>query len=263
MANIAAAAGMSRAASAASKPSSQAVATSLGSSAVVAGPSMVWVMVSPSDVTHDTPARRIGGRVAGGCNGRRRDGRGRSTLAAPATGSSPDDPTRPPGPRSAPRGDGCVPAASPRVPSPRWRRSPRVEVESRRTSSALAPLLPSITASLEPVVDDGLLLVVTDTDGRVLWQRGAPAYAASPTGSASCRARRGPRPTSAPTPSAPASWSASRSTSAVPSTTSSRTRGGAARPRPSWTRGPVRRSARSTSAVRHSPYSARCWPSSG
>ena len=47
-----------------------------------------------------------------------------------------------------------------------------VEVESRRAASELAPLLPSITASLEPVIDDGLLLVVTDTDGRVLWQRG-------------------------------------------------------------------------------------------
>lgn len=47
-----------------------------------------------------------------------------------------------------------------------------VEVETRRTSSALAPLVPSITASLEPVIDDGLLLVLTDDDGRVLWQRG-------------------------------------------------------------------------------------------
>lgn len=46
------------------------------------------------------------------------------------------------------------------------------EVESRRSSSALGPLLRSITASLSPVVDDGLLVVVTDTDGRVLWRRG-------------------------------------------------------------------------------------------
>ncbi|KRF34354.1 GAF domain-containing protein [Nocardioides sp. Soil805] len=46
------------------------------------------------------------------------------------------------------------------------------EVESRRASSALGPLLPSITSSLSPVVDDGLLVVVTDTDGRVLWRRG-------------------------------------------------------------------------------------------
>jgi hypothetical protein len=46
------------------------------------------------------------------------------------------------------------------------------EVEARRVASALSPLLPSITASLSPVVDDGLLVVVTDTDGRVLWRRG-------------------------------------------------------------------------------------------
>lgn len=46
------------------------------------------------------------------------------------------------------------------------------EVESRRAASALAPLLPSITSSLSPVVDDGLLVVITDTDGRVLWRRG-------------------------------------------------------------------------------------------
>ncbi len=46
------------------------------------------------------------------------------------------------------------------------------EVESRRAGSALAPQLPSITTSLSPVVDDGLLVVVTDVDGRVLWRRG-------------------------------------------------------------------------------------------
>ena len=47
-----------------------------------------------------------------------------------------------------------------------------VEVEARRASSALSPLLGSIVASLEPVAADGLLVVVTDTDGRVLWRRG-------------------------------------------------------------------------------------------
>ena len=67
------------------------------------------------------------------------------------------------------RAGGLAPGAEPEVAP-----LTEVEVESRRTSSALAPLLPSITASLEPVVDDGLLLVLTDNDGRVLWQRGRP-----------------------------------------------------------------------------------------
>ena len=65
------------------------------------------------------------------------------------------------------RAGGLAPGAEPEVAP-----LSEVEVEARRTSSTLAPLLPSITASLEPVVDDGLLLVVTDTDGRVLWRRG-------------------------------------------------------------------------------------------
>jgi hypothetical protein len=65
------------------------------------------------------------------------------------------------------RAGGLAPGAEPEVAP-----LTEVEVESRRRSSALAPLLPSITASLEPVVDDGLLLVLTDNDGRVLWQRG-------------------------------------------------------------------------------------------
>ncbi|KRE99626.1 hypothetical protein ASG88_13480 [Nocardioides sp. Soil777] len=65
------------------------------------------------------------------------------------------------------RAGGLAPGAEPAV-------APLTEgeVESRRASSALSPLLPSITASLSPVVDDGLLVVVTDTDGRVLWRRG-------------------------------------------------------------------------------------------
>ncbi len=65
------------------------------------------------------------------------------------------------------RAGGLAPGAEPEVAP-----LSEVEVESRRTKSTLAPLLPSITASLDPVVDDGLLLVVTDTDGRVLWRRG-------------------------------------------------------------------------------------------
>ena len=46
------------------------------------------------------------------------------------------------------------------------------EVESRRSSSALVPLLSSMTGSLAPAMEDGLLVVVTDTDGRVLWRQG-------------------------------------------------------------------------------------------
>jgi hypothetical protein len=65
------------------------------------------------------------------------------------------------------RAGGLAPGAEPAVPP-----LSEGEVESRRASSALAPLLPSITTSLSPVVDDGLLVVVTDTDGRVLWRRG-------------------------------------------------------------------------------------------
>lgn len=65
------------------------------------------------------------------------------------------------------RAGGLAPGAEPEVAP-----LSEAEVESRRTTSTLAPLLPSITASLDPVVDDGLLLVVTDTDGRVLWRRG-------------------------------------------------------------------------------------------
>ncbi len=65
------------------------------------------------------------------------------------------------------RAGGLAPGAEPEVAP-----LSEVEIESRRTSSALAPLIASVTSSLEPVVDDGLLLVVTDTDGRVLWRRG-------------------------------------------------------------------------------------------
>jgi hypothetical protein len=65
------------------------------------------------------------------------------------------------------RAGGLAPGAEPAVPP-----LSEVDVESRRASSALAPLLPSITSSLSPVVDDGLLVVVTDTDGRVLWRHG-------------------------------------------------------------------------------------------
>jgi hypothetical protein len=50
-----------------------------------------------------------------------------------------------------------------------------VELERRRASSALAPLLPRLRASLQPAVDaEGLLMVVTDAEGRVLWRSGQP-----------------------------------------------------------------------------------------
>jgi hypothetical protein len=65
------------------------------------------------------------------------------------------------------RAGGLAPGAEPEVAP-----LSEAEVVSRRSTSTLAPLLPSITASLEPVVDDGLLMVVTDSDGRVLWRRG-------------------------------------------------------------------------------------------
>lgn len=65
------------------------------------------------------------------------------------------------------RAGGLAPGAEPAV-------APLVEqeIESRRTTSALAPLLPRLRASLEPVVDDGQLVVVSDIDGRVLWRHG-------------------------------------------------------------------------------------------
>lgn len=65
------------------------------------------------------------------------------------------------------RAGGLAPGAEPAVAP-----LSEVEVESRRTASALAPMMPSIISSLEPVIDDGLLLVLTDRDARVLWQRG-------------------------------------------------------------------------------------------
>ena len=131
-------------------------------------------MVSPSDVTHDTPGRRIGGRVARGCNRSEATwATSRTSHGAPASGCCPAAPptevVRPEISASwrRVRAGGLAPGAEPAV-------APLTEgeVESRRASSALAPLLPSITASLTPVVDDGLLVVVTDTDGRVLWRRG-------------------------------------------------------------------------------------------
>jgi hypothetical protein len=49
------------------------------------------------------------------------------------------------------------------------------EVERRRTSSGIAPLLPQLTASLASVTDAGHLVVVADAEGRVLWRFGSPA----------------------------------------------------------------------------------------
>ncbi len=47
-----------------------------------------------------------------------------------------------------------------------------VELEGRRATSPLAALLPHLRSALMPVVDAGLLVVVTDAEGRVLWRTG-------------------------------------------------------------------------------------------
>ncbi|MCY7396079.1 MAG: GAF domain-containing protein [Nocardioides sp.] len=48
------------------------------------------------------------------------------------------------------------------------------QIEYRRTTSALAPLLPLLHSCLQPVVDDGALVVLSDPEGRVLWRHGLP-----------------------------------------------------------------------------------------
>ncbi len=48
------------------------------------------------------------------------------------------------------------------------------DLERRRAASRLGPLMPYLREALRPVVDDGLLMVVTDRDGRVLWREGLP-----------------------------------------------------------------------------------------
>lgn len=67
------------------------------------------------------------------------------------------------------RASGLAPGAEPSVAP-----LSEAEVEARRAASTLAPMLASVTGSLAPVLDDGLLTVVTDTDGRVLWRQGRP-----------------------------------------------------------------------------------------
>jgi hypothetical protein len=47
------------------------------------------------------------------------------------------------------------------------------ELERRRTTSGLGALLPQLNASLQSVVDAGQLVVVTDSEGRVLWRLGS------------------------------------------------------------------------------------------
>lgn len=46
------------------------------------------------------------------------------------------------------------------------------DLERRRTTSGLAGRMPALAASLSSAVDAGQLVVVTDTEGRVLWQVG-------------------------------------------------------------------------------------------
>ncbi|HSF26040.1 MAG TPA: GAF domain-containing protein, partial [Actinomycetes bacterium] len=48
------------------------------------------------------------------------------------------------------------------------------DVERRRVRSGLAALLPRLTGHLAPVIEAGQMVVVTDTEGRVLWRRGNP-----------------------------------------------------------------------------------------
>lgn len=49
------------------------------------------------------------------------------------------------------------------------------ELEQRRTSSRLAPLVPHLRDALRPALETaGLMMVVTDVDGRVLWREGGP-----------------------------------------------------------------------------------------
>ncbi|HEY3014745.1 MAG TPA: GAF domain-containing protein [Nocardioides sp.] len=46
------------------------------------------------------------------------------------------------------------------------------ELERRRTTSGLAPLVPRLTQALSSVIDAGQLVVVADDEGRVLWRAG-------------------------------------------------------------------------------------------
>lgn len=50
---------------------------------------------------------------------------------------------------------------------------PEPELERRRAASGLADLVPRIAESLAPVVDAGQLVVVADSEGRVLWRLGS------------------------------------------------------------------------------------------
>ncbi len=49
------------------------------------------------------------------------------------------------------------------------------ELERRRATSGLAPLVPGLMRSLLPVIDAGQLVVVADVEGRVLWRSGTSA----------------------------------------------------------------------------------------
>ncbi len=93
--------------------------------------------------------------------------------------------------------EAALTGASPRLPTPRtaiaasWRRvaacglSPGAEpslpplaegeVERRRASSALAQFVPRLTSSLASVIDAGQMVVIADTEGRVLWRSGSSA----------------------------------------------------------------------------------------
>ncbi len=65
------------------------------------------------------------------------------------------------------RGNGLGPGDQPVIPP-----LGAADLEARRAASPVAPLLPHLRTALQPVVDAGLLVVVTDAEGRVLWRAG-------------------------------------------------------------------------------------------
>ena len=63
---------------------------------------------------------------------------------------------------------GLQPGATPTVAP-----LPTAEVESRRAASGLQTLLPRLTSALSSLLEAGQLVVVADTEGRVLWRAGS------------------------------------------------------------------------------------------
>lgn len=95
-------------------------------------------------------------------------GRTREAVLSGAGGSGPRTEIAASWRRMAARG--LDPGADPQVAP-----LPESELERRRTNSGLAPLVPKLLASLRAVVDAGQMVVIADTDGRVLWRHGQSA----------------------------------------------------------------------------------------